>query len=408
MSNRRTFLGSVIGGAAGVAVAATATGTAATGRVVGANDRIRFGLIGGGSRGKEIFRAALRCSNVEPAAVADIYTRRHGEVKAIAPGIATYKDHRALLDDKSIDAVLIATPQHLHAQHFVAAIQAGKDVYQEKTMAFCPAHARRMQSALAGSGRVVQVGMQMNSGQGLRQVRERATTETMGTITLLQTHHFRNSLYGGWRREIPPDCDLAHVDWTAFQGDAKAVPFDPQRFINWRFFWDYSGGNVFENMVHTLGFWLAGLDLPIPPSVTMTGANFLAPRMQVPDTFQVTMSYPGKLLFTFTSMFGNSYYGEGHDLLFGTRATLIHTQSDQVNVIPQGSHSAARGGADEGGYKEMTDLHMQNFFDCMRSRKDPICPFELGFRTAITCQMAIASYRRQATVRWDPGTEEIL
>ncbi len=249
MSHRRAFLGTMIGSAAGVAMAGT--GTVATGRVLGANDRIRFGLIGGGGRGKEIFKAAMRCSQTEAAAVADIYTRRRDEVKALAPGIATYKDHRALLDDKTIDAVLIATPQHLHALHFVAAIQAGKDVYQEKTMAFSPAHARRMRNALEGSGRVVQVGMQMNSGQGIQKVRELVKSPELGTLTMLQTHHFRNAPYGGWLRQIPPDCDPEHVDWPAFQGETRHVPFDPQRYINWRFYWDYSGGNVTENMVHT-------------------------------------------------------------------------------------------------------------------------------------------------------------
>ena len=139
MSHRRAFLGSMIGGVTGAAVVAPAT--ASTGRVLGANDRIRIGLIGSGSRGKEILRAALRCHDVEAVAVADVYTRRRDEAKEIVPGIATFKDYRALLDDKTIDAVLIATPQHLHALHFVAAIQAGKDVYQEKTMAFNPGHA---------------------------------------------------------------------------------------------------------------------------------------------------------------------------------------------------------------------------------------------------------------------------
>jgi predicted dehydrogenase len=406
MSNRRAFLGSMIGGASGVAVAAT--GTAKEIRVRGANERIRFGLIGGGSRGKEILRAAIKCPDVEAAAVADIYTRRLDEVRAIVPGIATFKDHRALLDDKTIDAVLIATPQHLHAIHFVATVGAGKDVYQEKTMAFSPAHARRMRDALTESGRVVQIGMQMNSGQGIQKVRELAASDAMGTITLLQTHHFRNRPYGGWLRQVPPDCDAEHVDWHAFQGEAKAVPFDPQRYINWRFYWDYSGGNVFENMVHTLGFWFGALGLSIPHTVTMTGANYLAPKMDIPDTFQVSMSHPEKLFFTFTSMFGNNYYGEGHDYLFGTKATVVHTDSDQVHLIPQGSKHAAKPGPDDGGYKEMTGQHMQNFFDCVRNRKDPVFPFELGFRTSIACQMAIASYRRQATVHWDPATEEII
>ncbi len=107
---------------------------------------------------------------------------------------------------------------------------------------------------------------------------------------------FRNAPCGGWLREIPADCDPNHVDWPAFQGEAKHVPFDPQRYINWRFYWDYSGGNVFENMVHTLGFWFGALGLSIPDTVTMTGANYLAPRVQVPDTFQVALSHPEKLL----------------------------------------------------------------------------------------------------------------
>ena len=406
MSHRRAFLGSVIGGSTGAFVASTTT--AAPARVLGSNDRIRIGLIGGGSRGKEILRAALRCPNVEAVAVADVYTRRLDQTRSISPGIATFKDHRALLDAKSIDAVLIATPQHLHALHFVAAIQAGKDVYQEKTMAFNPAHARRMRNALEGSGRVVQIGMQMNSGEGIQKVREHFRSGGLGTTTLLETHHFRNEPYGGWLREIPADCDPNHVDWLAFQGEAKHVPFDPQRYMNWRFYWDYSGGNVTENMVHTLGFWFGALGLSIPHSVTMTGANYFAPRMQVPDTFQVSMSHAEKLLFTFTSMFANDYYGEGHSSLFGTKATLIHTPTDQVRVIPQDGKSTVNRGDESRGYREYTERHMRNFFDCVRSRSEPVCPLELGFRTAIACQMAITSYRRGATVRWDPGTEEIL
>jgi predicted dehydrogenase len=152
MSNRREFIKQCVGGAASLG----ALGLASPRRVLGANDRIRIGLIGGGGRGQEIFKAALRCPNIEGAAVADVYTRRLDEVKGFVPQIKTYKDFRQLLDDKSIDAVLIATPQHQHALNFVPAIQAGKDVYQEKTMAFNPDHAKRMRKSLEGSGRVVQ------------------------------------------------------------------------------------------------------------------------------------------------------------------------------------------------------------------------------------------------------------
>ena len=411
VSNRREFLGSVMR-ASSVAVAAQTTIT----RGLGASDRVRFGLIGAGARGLEDLGLALRCPNVEAVAVADVYTRRLENAKKLVPNIRTYRDFRQLLDDKSIDAVLIVTPQHQHCLNFVPAIQAGKDVYQEKTMAFTPSHARRMKQAFQGSGRVVQVGMQMNSGQGLQKVRELATEKNLGAMAALQAFHFRNAPYGGWRRQIPPDCDAQHVDWAAFQGESKTYPFDPERYMNWRFYWDYSGGNVFENMVHQVGFWYGALGWKIPDAVTMTGADYLAPQMHVPDTMSVTMQQPEKVLFTWNSMFGNSYFGEGYDLLFGTAGTLIHNQADAVTLLPQHRRGTpAPDGApatappiDGTAYKDFTVEHFQNFFDCVRSRKEPVCPFDLGFRVAVACQMAIASYRQQRTVRWDAETEEIV
>ena len=414
MLTRRVFLKQVAGS---TAAWVTASGLVSSRQVLGANDRIRIGLIGAGSRGKEIFRIALRCPNVEAVAAADVYSRRLDEAKSIAPAIRTYRDFRQLLDDKSIDAVLIATPQHQHALNFVPAIQAGKDVYQEKTMAFNPDHARRMRKALQNSGRVVQVGMQMNSGPGIRKVQELATPERIGTITAIQAHHYRNAPYGGWLREIPSDCDAQQVDWPAFEGEARHYPFDPQRYMNWRFYWDYSGGNVFENMVHQVGFWYQVLGLGIPESVTMAGANYHSPKMEVPDTMAVSMNQREKILFTWSSMFSNGYYGETHDYLFGTQGTIMHDESDQVLFLPQGKKIApgpenrdgASGKASEpAGYSDSTPQHMQNFFDCVRSRKEPICPFEMGFRAAIACQMAIASYRQHRTVRWDPQTQDVM
>ena len=406
MSNRRAFLGELAAGAA-----AWSSPGLASSRVIGANDRIGFALIGSGARGKEIFHAALECKNVEPVAVADVYTRRLDEVKAIAPGIHAYQDYRKLLEDKAVDVVLIATPQHQHVLSFVAAIQAGKDVYQEKTLAFNPGHARRMRKALRNSGRVVQVGMQMNSGEGVGKARELVASGKLGDLTAVQAHHFRNASYGGWLRQIPEDCDTQHIDWSLFEAEAKSYQFDPQRYMNWRFYWDYSGGNVFENMVHQVGFWTAALNLDVPTTVSMTGGNFRSPKMQVPDTMNVCMSHAGKLMFTWMSMFGNDYFGETDDYAFGSKGTLIHRQSDQIEYSSQPGRAKQSAGTSAAGEPEdlnFTGRHMQNFFDCVRSRKATNCPFEVGFRTAIACQMAIASYRRQSPVHWDPETEEIV
>src|SRR2546429_3757237 len=179
MLNRRSFIRNVTGGAASLAGSSVFPPS-----VLGANDRVRFGLIGAGGRGMDIFKHALRSPNTQAVAVADVYTRRQEEAKKLAPTIQTFSDFRRLLEDKSIDAVLIATPQHQHALQFVPALQAGKDVYQEKTMAFDPDHAKRMRRAYEGSGRVVQVGIQSTSGPGFAEARRFATAGSLAHITL--------------------------------------------------------------------------------------------------------------------------------------------------------------------------------------------------------------------------------
>ena len=413
MPNRRRFIQQLSGGVAVIAGSSMFPSR----RVLGANERISFGLIGAGGRGMDILKAAVRAPNTQAVAVADVYSRRLDEVKRVAPAIQTYTDFRRLLDDKSIDAVLIATPQHQHALNFVPAIQAGKDIYQEKTMAFNPDHARRMRHALEASNRVIQVGVQSVSGKAFTQVRELSTPDRLGTITAVHTHHYRNAPYGGWKKEIPPDCNLEHVAWKKFEGEAAPHDFDPQRFMNWRFFWEYSGGNVFENMVHQVAFWYKVLDLKIPRRVTMAGYNYLSPDMEVPDSMAVCMDQPENLMFTWNSMFGNNYYGEdGNDLVLGNKGTVIRVV-DKVTYQPQG-HRAAKtrqipsqvGGEPNivGSDEADTEAHMRNFFDCVRSRKEPNCPFELGFRSAIACQMAIASLRQGRTVQWDAEREEIV
>jgi len=414
MSSRRTFMGQCLGGAAALA----ASGLFPSRRVLGANDRVRVGLIGAGGRGQEIFKAALRCPNTEGVAVADVYTRRLDAVRQFLPDIKTYQDFRQLLDDRSIDAVVIATPQHQHALNFVPAMQAGKDVYQEKTMAFNPDHAQRMRRAFEGSGRVVQIGIQSLSSPAVEQARAFIRPERLGTITAIHTHHYRNAPYGGWKRPLPADCDLQHVDWKGFQGEAEPRPFDPNRVINWRFYWDYSGGNVFENMVHQVGFWYKLLDLKIPRRVTMSGSNYRSPEMEVPDTMDVSMDQPENLLFTWNSMFGNRHYGEGDDRVLGDKGTVMRDEEGKVRYAPEGEEAAPEVPAEPAKPSAMapdlisstddSDTHMQNFLDCVRSRKQPNCPFEIGFRSAIACQMAIVSYRQGRTVRWDTERQEIV
>jgi predicted dehydrogenase len=272
-----------------------------------------------------------------------------------------------------------------------------------------------MRRAVEGSNRVVQVGVQSVSGKTFARACELAAPDRMGTITAIHTHHYRNRPYGGWKRSIPPDCNLDHVAWKEFEGEAAHHEFDPQRFVNWRFFWDYSGGNVFENMVHQVAFWYKALGLKIPRRVTMAGYNYLSPGMEVPDTMDVSMDQPENILFTWNSSFGNNYFGEdGYDFALGNKGTVIRVV-DKVTFQPQ-DHTPQKTGTpgSVGGEPDMvgsddddTAAHMRNFFDCVRNRKQPNCPFELGYNSAIACQMAIASLRQGRTVQWDAQRNDI-
>ena len=399
MQSRRVFMSKVATGLAG---------TFAASNVLGANDRIRLGIIGPGARGTEILREALACENVECAGAADVYTKRLEDVKKIAPAAKTYLDYRHLLEDRSIDAVLISTPQHLHCEHFVASLEAGKHVYQEKTMAFTVEHAKKMRAAWQQAGRrTVQIGHQgLSSGQ-IPDAASFLKPELMGRITAIHAHMYRNTPHGKpqWARPVYPDMTAENILWKSFLGEAPARDFDAHRFINWRYFWDYSGGNVYENMCHQLAFWYKALGLKIPKAVTMTGGIYLwKDGREVPDAMNVSMEHAEEILFSWDSGFGNDQLKVGEDAL-GDKGTISRGQ--QIRYTPQ-KVNRPDGNEMMGATRSMPRAHIQNFLDCIRSGQEPNCPFDLGFRVSIACRMAVESYRQQRAMRWDAAREEIV
>ena len=401
MQSRRLFISKVATGLAG---------TLAASGVMGANDRLRIGIIGPGDRGKEILRQALAIDNVECIGAADVYTRRLEEVASIVPGAKTYTDYRRMLEDKNVDAVLIATPQHLHAQHFVAALDAGKHVYQEKTMAFTVEHAKKMRAAFERAARrTVQIGHQWTSSGQMADAPQFLKPELMGKITVIHGHMYRNTPHGKpqWSRAIYPDMTDANIDWKAFLGDAPPRPFDANRYINWRFFWDYSGGNIYENMCHQLAFWYKAMNLSIPRKVTMTGGLYLwKDGREVPDTMNVSMEHAEELLYSWDSGFGNERLSVTEEVL-GDNGTISKTmqtiryQPEKKNR-PDGTEMAGMTRSDP-------KAHMQNFIDHIRGNSRELnCPFEIGYRVAIACRMAVESYRSGRTVCWDVAKEETV
>jgi len=399
MQSRRIFIGKVASGLAGAV---------ATSSVLGASERIRLGIIGAGDRGSQIMRDALACPNTEFVGIADIYTRRLEDARGIAPNAKTYLDYRHLLDDKSVDAVLIATPQHLHCEHFVAAMDAGKHVYQEKTMAFSTEHAKRMRAAYRRAGRrVVQIGHQACSSGQVTDAVNFLKTGAVGKITAIHAHMYRNTPHGKpqWTRPIFPDMNPENIVWKSFLGEAPPREFDANRYVNWRFFWDYSGGNVYENMCHQVAFWYKVMGLKIPHTANMSGGLYLwKDGREVPDTMNVALEHHEEILFSWDSSFGNNHLGSSEDVL-GTDGTI--SKSQQIRYLPQ-KVNRPDGAEMMGSTRTAPNAHMHDFLDAIRLGRETSCPFELGYRVSIACRMAVESYRQQRPVKWDAAREEIV
>jgi predicted dehydrogenase len=395
-------------------VASGLAGTLAAGpaEVLGAADRIRVGVIGAGDRGMELVAQIRACPHTEIAAFADISSSRLERAQGSVPGAQVHADYRRLLEDRSLDAVVVATPPHLHAAQFIDSLEVGKHVYLEKIMAFSADHAKSMRAAYTKnrSKRTVQIGHQACSFGHMTDVRQfLREPERMGKITAIAMQMHRNTPANKpqWARPalLTADLNPQTVAWDAFLGENPARPFDPQRLIHWRYFWETSGGNVFEGMSQQLAFWYKALRLQIPRSAAMEGGVYLwKDGREVPDTMNVTLQQPEEIQVSWVSGFGNNQLGVGEDVL-GTNGSI--SRASQVRYVPQ---KINRGSAPEmtGRSAHVPHAHMENFFDSIRSGKEPNCPFELGFRVSIACRMAVDSYRLGRPLRWDPVREEIV
>lgn len=405
MHSRREFVTELAGAVSTLAVPA---------RVLGANDRVRLGVIGPGVRGTQLTGYALKCANVEVVAFADAFTKRLEDARKLAPEAKTYLDYRRLLDDKDVDAVMIATPQHLHCQHFVASLDAGKHVYQEKTLAFSVAHAKKMREAHRKAPKlVVQVGHQDCSSPQVAEARAFIEKGWLGKITEIHSHMYRNSPHDRpqWARPVTPDMTAESIMWKSFLGEAPDRPFDANRYLNWRFFWDYSGGNFYENMCHQLAFWYKVLNLQIPQTVSAVGGVFRwKDGREVPDVMMVGMVHPEELLFNWDSGFNNRALGITEDVL-GTDGTISRAEGAKLRyrperVIRRDLQETFSDTAQNYGVSELANV--QNFIDCVRTGQEPCCPFEIGFRAAMASRMAVDSFRQQRMMHWDPAKEEIV
>ena len=396
--------------------------TLPTSRILGANDRVRLGIIGPGARGQELMREFVKAPNIEFVALADVYTGRADQVKKLltnagadATNIKNFSDHRKLLEMKDLDAVIVATPLHTHARHFVDTLAAGKDMYCEKTMTWSIEEAEVcLAAAKKSSHRVIGIGLQHQSGGHFADARAWMKSGKLGPVTHVEVWMSRNSKRGEgqWVRPIPADCNASNVKWDAFLNGRTKRPFDAQKFINWRLYWEFSGGNITENMVHQIGWVIGVMDLGVPTAAYMSGGVFSEKDgREVPDTIAVTLDYPNDLVVTWQSTFSNSRYGLGTRILgsngslewlMGTTDMVSGKATSGWNFAPEKINNA-EGAFVQGDAKGVN--HYANFVDCVRSRKEPNSSVELGYRSAIAAHMANLSYRKKQRLTLDEARQ---
>jgi predicted dehydrogenase len=376
-------------------------------RVLGSNDRVRVGMIGVGNRGQDLLQEVVVARGVQLVAIADVYTRQRDAARKLAPGIETFDDHRRLLDRKDIDAVIVASPLHTHARHFLDTLSAGKDLYAEKTMTWSIPEAEQCLAAMQDSGRVVQIGLQFQSSGALADARKWIRDGRVGKVTHVQSWMSRNTPHGQgqWVRPVPSDCTPQNVNWSAFLNGRPDRRFDPNRLINWRLFWEFSGGNVTENMVHQIAWIMTALELRLPAAAYMSGGVFSEKDgREVPDTIAVTLDFSSDIVVTWQSTFSNSHYGLGERIL-GNDGTIEHgwAKSDMVNgeegeFVRYSPETVNRPHATTLTGNTADQDHMSNWIDCVRTRETPNAPAEIGYRSAIAAHMANLAYRRRQRI----------
>ena len=374
---------------------------------IGANDRVRVAMIGAGSRGQDLLKQVAAVPGTQVVAIADVYTRRFDEAKQIVPGIQTFGDYRRLLDLKDIDGVIVASPLHIHARHFVDTLAAGKDLYAEKTMTWSIREAGQCLEAAHNSDRVIQIGLQHQTGGPFADAKKWMSDGIVGKVTQVDSWMSRNTPHGQgqWIRQPASDCTVQNVDWKAFLNGRPDQGFDAYRFMNWRLYWMFSGGNVTENMIHQMAWIMGLLDLHLPAAAYMSGGVFSEKDgREVPDTISVTLDFPDDLVVTWQSTFSNRRFGLGQRILgrdgtieyvAGANDMVSGKSEEQIRYYPE-SVNRPNGAMVTGA--SPTPSHMANWIDCMRSRKTPNAPVELGYRTAVVAHMSNLSYREKRRV----------
>ena len=378
--DRRKFLRESFSGT----VAMAAAPMFVPGKAWGANDRLSFGLIGAGLRGRYLSQvcqaAGARC-----AAVCDVYEPNLQLALKDSPEAKPYVEYRDLLAQKGLDFVVIATPDHQHCPNLLDALAAGYDVYLEKPMSHSLEESGKMVQAVRKSRKIVQIGMQRRSAGLTLKAKEVVDDGALGKITLARTQW-------KWNAAGPLDNSplRGKLDWKRFLGPAPKRPFEPMCFRVWRSFWDYSGGNLTDQGTHLMDVIQWFTKSGTPSSATCTGRVAKMIGAEAPDVFCAVFDYPDCIA-TFTLNYCNDYQDHWSVEFQGDKGTLIiDDRSFTVYREPWKDHREPVSRLD---LRLESESHVRNFLDCVKSRQEPNAPVEVGASAVTAVHLANIAYR---------------
>jgi len=448
--SRRDFLGKAVAGVA--AASLTATGTpagavqaraASAGRVLGANDRIRVGLIGCGMQGNVLLDRGFEprrktLDDFDYAAVCDVWQPRLDYAqKRTAAEFAT-RDYREVLARKDIDGVVVVVPDHSHYRIASEALLAGKDVYLEKPMTYTIDEARKLHDLVQQTGRMLQVG---GGGPGTPlhwKVHEYIKAGRLGKVAWGLISYNRNTPEGAgmWDYPIPgvgdeawPDAPVSAdtLDWRMWLGPANKRPFSAERYFRWRKYWEYSGGNATDLLFHRLGAMSTMVGFDFPVRVTAAGGIYLQKNREVPDTYMTLVEYPGEYTINMVSCMANAT--SAPITVYGNLGTLEIVQPGRPEpgtprnapsrqgtaVIRAERHRLQQFREANEGQEEVRleadepaeDL-IDNWLNAMRSRQTPVYDVLKGYQVTVAINLGVQAYREGRTMAFDPVRRRVL
>jgi predicted dehydrogenase len=395
---RRVFLTT----ASGVAVGARMAGASAQ----GANDRVRVAIIGTGGRARGLMNQLKPIAGVEIVGLCDVFEPRLLQAAEIA-GPAAFKtdEYRRILDDKEVDAVLIGSPDHWHKQMTLDAVAAGKDVYVEKPVSHTIEEGAEMMRVIEASKQVVQTGTQQRSWEHYIQGKEIIQSGKLGQITFVQSYWYQHARKGQWPATMPDK-----LDWKKWLGPAQDQPFKPERFYQWRHFWDFGGGQLTDLMTHWIDVvhWYMNVEAPI--SAYSSGKSYHMKMWEAPDTVSTTLEFPND----FTCAHLGTYVSRVDDGGLEFRGELGTLKIDRARLAFYKDDAPYKAGTltpePEILITSKADgsvAHLQNWIDCVRSRQKPNAHIRVAHQAARTSHIANASLRAGKPVRWSSERERI-